>query len=103
MNAEETVSKPKVFLFINSGAGTDMVMSMAMAEDGTVVGGHCSSSNGFAKHDIGATSTWHHDGYAKHYPDGYECEWVDDVKGHAGLMAASALNQERGKAAEAQS
>jgi hypothetical protein len=95
-------TKPKVFLFINSGAGTDWVASMAMAEDGAVLAQHVSSHDEFAHHDIGHTSDWKHEEYRAHYPDGYEVEWVDDVRGHAGLMAAYAKNQEQAALAKAE-
>jgi hypothetical protein len=67
---------------------------MAMAEDGHVLAGHCSSHELWAKHDIGLTSDWKHEQYKAHYPDGYEVEWVDRPFDHEGLMAAYAKNQE---------
>lgn len=71
-------AKPKIFAFVNSGAGTDMQMVLALAEDGACLAQHCSSSHTWAKHDIGATSDWKHDEYRKHYPDGYEVVWLDE-------------------------
>ena len=91
----------KIYAFINSGHGTDMLVVVAMCEDGHNVGGHMSSTESWARHDIGVTSTWKHDDYAKHCPDGFEVEWVDDVPGHAGLMEAYRLNQEMAKTASA--
>ncbi len=89
------MSKPKIFCWVNSGRDTDMQMVCAMAEDGTGLAGHCSSSEHWARHDIGMTSDWKHDLYRKHYPDGYELEWVSDAKPgqHAGIDAAYAKNQ----------
>lgn len=86
---------PKIYCFVNSGVGTDWQNVLAMAEDGTCLAEHISSSKGFAKHDIGWTSDWQHEHYGKHYPDGYELEWVDSPKDHEGLLHAYALNQER--------
>lgn len=80
----------KIFCFINSGRGTDWIRVSALSEDGEFLAGHVSSSEGFAKHDIGLTSDWKHDAYKERYPDGYELVWVDDPKGHADLMAAHA-------------
>ena len=86
--------KPRVFLFINSSA-PEWYVGMALAEDGCFLASHVSSSPAWARHDMGLTSDWKHTAYKAHYPDGYEVEWVDDVRGHAGLMAAYALNQQQ--------
>lgn len=91
----------RIYCFINSGKGTDMCSGMAMAEDGHVLAGHLSSSEFWARYDLGLTSDRKHDEYRKHYPDGYELEWVDDPRAHEGLMAAYAKNQELGRAAAA--
>lgn len=84
---------PKIYLFINSGKGTDWVLSLAIAEDGTCVEQHVSSSDGWAHLDIGHGTDSKHEKYRAHYPDGYEVEWVDDPPRHPGLMAAYAKNQ----------
>jgi hypothetical protein len=93
----------KIFLTAyatNSGSGNvhgsrpgGDVLGCALAEDGHVLAEHLSSSVGFAKHDMGLTSDWKHDRYREHAPDGYELEWVDDRKTHAGWQAALALNK----------
>lgn len=85
--------KPKIYCWVNSGRGTDWQVVMAMAEDGHCLASHVSSCEAWAKHDIGYSSKWKHEAYAKHYPDGYELEWVDDARNHAGLDAAYAKNQ----------
>jgi hypothetical protein len=87
--------KPKIYCWVNSGHGSEFQMVMAMAEDGHVLASHCSSSEYWAKHDIGLTGTWKHDLYAKHYPDGYELVWVEDARpGRTpGLDEAYAKNQ----------
>ena len=93
------MSEPKIYCWINAGKGTDWVVSMAMAEDGTHLTSHVSSSDGFAKGDCGYLPTGM--GLSKraifdeHYPDGYELEWVDDPAPgkHAGLDVPYALNQ----------
>lgn len=95
-----TDAKPKVYAFINGTFGSDDFTVFAIAEDGTLLASHMSSSHGWAKHDIGVTSDWKHDQYAEHYPDGYEVEWVDDPRGHAGLMAAYERNQRMREEAE---
>ena len=93
----------KIYAFINSGKGTDWVVGLAIAEDGRCVGQHVSSSDAFAKHDMGADGHqamhWHD--YVKLYPNGFEVIWVDDARPgpneHAGLATAYALNQEKAK------
>ena len=84
----------KIFVFMNSGRGTDWIEGMALCEDGRYIAGHVSSSEGFFKHDMGLTSDWHHDDYKSACPDGYELVYVDDPRNHEGLMAAYKLNQE---------
>lgn len=80
-------AKPKIYVFVNGRMGRD-VISAALAEDGTCLAGHMSSSIGFVEHDMGITSDWKHDAYAAHYPGGYELEWVDDPSSHAGFKEA---------------
>ena len=75
------------------------VIAHALAEDGTGLGSHLSSSVGFAKHDIGLTSDWHHEDYREHYPSGYRVEWVEDPDTHEGWRAAFALNQQQARQA----
>jgi hypothetical protein len=97
------VGDPKIFCFINGGAGTDWVNSMAMAEDGTCLAQHVSSSSGWAVRDIGYTEgssdeltgpgLAKHKIYAEHYPDGYETVWVEDPRNHGGLTRAFLRNQ----------
>lgn len=73
---------------------------VAIAEDGTVLGGHLSSNSSFAKLDIGmdAETDWSgkHERYRAHYPDGYEMRWVDDPLNSEELMEAYRLNNKQG-------
>lgn len=96
---------PKIYCFSNVRGGGDGI-AYAMAEDGTVLGSHWCSSEFYVPHDLGVTEGSRldrHETYAKHYPDGYEMEFIRaaDVIAHAGLDKAFALNQEQAKAAEA--
>ena len=75
------------------GSGHGDVLGCAMTEDGHVLAEHLSSNVSFAKHDMGLTSDWKHDRYATHCPDGFELEWVEDYKTHAGWLAARAMNE----------
>jgi hypothetical protein len=104
--------QPVIYCWINSGRGTDCVVAMAMAEDGTCLAQHISSSDRFARLDSGFADApeahvlaveWGPNRakrarFAEHYPDGYGVEWVDDPAHHPGLLAAYALNQQ-GRAA----
>lgn len=96
------MSKPKIYAFSNVVGGGDGI-AYAMAEDGTVLGSHWCSHEGFVPHDLGVTDGSRpdrHETYAKHYPEGYEMEFVPaaNVKTHAGLMRAFELNQKQGEA-----
>jgi len=87
--------KPKIFAFCNTlPNNAQWYEVMAIAEDGTCLATHICSSPAWGPHDLGVRSDWHHDAYRAHYPDGFEMEWVDKPKEHAGLRAAYALNQE---------
>lgn len=43
--------------------------------DNEVIASHFSSSESWARHDIGLTSDWKHDKYRERFPDGYELVW----------------------------
>lgn len=94
---------PKIYLYTRRAVGwaSNDVIGYALAEDGHVLASHLSSGVGFAKHDLGLTSTWKHEYYNKHYPDGYELEWVDDPSDHAGVRAALSLNKQLWEAEQA--
>lgn len=96
--------KPKIYVFSNVVGGREGVCH-AMAEDGTVLGSHWCSNEHFAPLDLGVlpgSRPDRHESYQKHYPDGYEMEFVSsrDVAEHPGLMAAFALNQQQPKDSE---
>ena len=97
--------KPKIFLYCTpaAGWGPGDVIGCAMAEDGTGIAQHLSSSEGFAKHDMGLTSNWKHELYQKHYPEGYELEWVptDQLETHEGFQKAWALHEAKASVAKA--
>ncbi|MCB1714253.1 MAG: hypothetical protein KDK05_03865 [Candidatus Competibacteraceae bacterium] len=72
----------KIFLWcIDSGWGSNSKIGYALAEDGTALGSHLSSSLIFSKYDMGLTqpSCPKHEAYRAYYPDGYELVWVDDI------------------------
>lgn len=88
---------PKIYLFVNSGKGTDMQSASALSEDGEFLAGHLSSCEEWAKHDMGLNSDWKHGLYVARYPDGFELEWVDDARTHAGIQAAHAKHVAAGE------
>ena len=91
----------KIYCFVNSGAESDWQNVLAMCEDGNVLASHISSSEHYARNDIGITSDRKHDLYKKHCLDGYKLVWVDwkDVNNHEGIASAYIKNQEIGKLA----
>jgi len=104
MSTETQAGKPKIFCFSNVVGGGDGP-ALAIAEDGTVLGSHWCSSEFYVPGDLGVTPGSRpdrHETYAKHYPDGYEMEFVRvrDIDAHAGLQRAFALNEEKGAPAE---
>jgi hypothetical protein len=89
--------KPKIFVFSNVVGGGEGIC-LAVAEDGTVLGSHFCSDEGHAAYDLGAvkgSSPDRHRIYEKHYPDGYDMEFVPNkfVKTHSGIREAYAKNR----------
>ena len=90
--------KPEDELFciygFSNGGESGHYIAVAIAEDGTVLGDHLCSSEGYMPHDLGMLSgarpDRHTDDFQPHYPDGYRCEFVpsESIEAHAGLQAA---------------
>ena len=83
---------PVIYGF-NNGGSPGWYEAVLLAQDGTYLGGHVCSHEGYMEHDLGileGTREDRHEEFRKHYPDGYRMEFVsyDDVPGHAGLNAA---------------
>lgn len=88
---------PKIYCFSNVVGGGDGI-AYAIAEDGVILGSHWCSHECFVPGDLGVTPGSRldrHEDYKKHYPDGYEMEFVSaaDVNTHEGLKEAFRLNQ----------
>ena len=88
---------PVIYGF-NNGGSPGMYSAVLIAEDGVALGGHACSHECYMPGDLGileGTRPDRHEGFRKHYPDGYRMEFVpgDQVKSHAGLMAAYQRNQ----------
>jgi hypothetical protein len=87
---------PVIYGFNNTepGSGAGFLHAVALAEDGTVLGGHGCSAEGYMPADLGmldgSRPDRHEDDFRPHYPDGYRCVFVssDDFDGHDGLQKA---------------
>lgn len=95
---------PAIYGF-NNGGEPGWYHGVLMAEDGTCLGGHVCSDEGYMPHDLGiltGTRADRHETFLAHYPDGYRMEFIGaaDVRGHAGLAVAFAKNQELAAAAK---
>jgi len=87
---------PIIFGF-NNGGQHGWMSAALIAEDGTGLGGHCCTCEGYMPHDLGVLNGARpdrHETFRKHYPDGYRMEFVgyNSVQGHAKLTAAIAIN-----------
>ena len=86
---------PVIYGF-NNGGSTEWLRAVAIAEDGTLLGEHVCSSEGYMPHDLGvlkgARVDRHEESYRPHYPGGYRMEFVGykNARDHTGLKAAFA-------------
>ena len=93
---------PVIYGFNNGGAH-GMLSAVLVAQDGTGLGGHCCSSEGYMPHDLGVlegSRPDRHQEFRAHYPRGYRMEFVgyDAVRGNAGLVEALRLNAAKARA-----
>lgn len=104
--AKPETELPVIYGF-NNGGEPGWMRAALIAEDGTLLGGHLCSNERFMPGDLGILEGCRedrHEGFRKHYPDGYRMEFVgyDAVEGHAGLQealrrnAALPLQEQRG-------
>jgi len=96
---------PAIFGF-NNGGSPGWFQAVAIAEDGTGLGSHVCSAEGYMPCDLGileGTAPKRHEIYREHYPDGYRMVWIpsDEIDGHAGLARAFELNKALAEAAGA--
>lgn len=88
---------PVIYGF-NNGGSRGWYNGVLIAESGHCLGGHICSDESYMPHDLGViegSRPDRHETFRKHYPDGYRMDFVgaDQVRTHAGLMAAYEKNQ----------
>jgi hypothetical protein len=95
---------PVIYGFNNGGSG-DWWSACLLAEDGTGLGSHICSSESYMPHDLGVlegSRPDRHDGFQKHYQDGYRMDFIGEAevraRSHPGLELAYKLNQEKAAA-----
>ena len=91
------VEKLPVIYGFNNGGSPGWFSGVLIAADGTGLGGHLCSSEGYMYGDLGiieGSRPDRHETFRQHYPDGYRMEFVPyaDVPGHAALNEAFRLN-----------
>lgn len=82
----------------NNGSGMGGVIGVLIAQDGTGLGSHASSSEDWLYYDLGILEGERpdrHETFRQHYPEGYRMEFVsyEDVEKTEGLMEAFRLNK----------
>lgn len=92
---------PVIYGF-NNGGSPGWYSGCLIAESGHGMGGHICSHEGFMYGDLGiieGSRPDRHEGFQKHYPDGYRMDFVPtgDVLSHPGLEAAYQKNQQLAK------
>lgn len=97
------ISELPIIYGFNNGGISGWVNGVLLAEDGTGLGGHVCSDEGYMPSDLGClegSSPSRHTAFRDHYPDGYRMEFIPGevvrAKSHTGLMKAYALNQSKG-------
>lgn len=83
---------PTIFGF-NNGGSYGFMQALLIAEDGTWLGGHTCSEEGYMPGDLGILEGFRadrHETFQGHYPDGYRMEFVgyDAVPEHTKLQEA---------------
>lgn len=95
-HGKPTGELPLVYGF-NNGGERDMWEAVVVAEDGTWLGSHCCSHEGYMPSDLGMLegNTYRAEAFTKHYPDGWRTEFIGakDVPTHEGLNKAFRLNK----------
>lgn len=96
---------PVIYGF-NNGGSDGWYSAVVLAEDGTCLGSHVCSHEGWMRYDLGIYAGYredrHENDYKVHFPDGYRMDFVPsgEVKTHEGLRKAYELNQQKRKDSE---
>lgn len=91
-NNVDVSSLPVIYGF-NNGGSPGWFTAVLIAEDGTPLGSHICSSEGYMPYDLGileGTRPDRHETFQKHYPGGYRMDFVSygDCAEHDGLQSA---------------
>lgn len=86
---------PVIYGF-NNGGSPGWMSGVLLAQDGTCLGGHVCTSEGYMPSDLGVlegTRPDRHEAFRNHYPDGFRMDFVGypEVMTHPGLDAAVKL------------
>jgi hypothetical protein len=89
---------PVIYGF-NNGGSPGWFSAVLLAEDGTCLGGHTCSHEGYMWSDLGileGTRPDRHETFREHYPDGYRMAFITQayVHDHEGLTRAIELYDE---------
>ena len=92
---------PVIYGF-NNGGSSFFLSAVLIAEDGTALGSHACSNEGYMRHDLGileGSRPDRHETFRQHYPDGYRMDFVsyDEAPMHEGLQKAFELNATKQK------
>lgn len=96
------ISELPIIWGFNNGGTPGFLSAQLLAEDGTGLGGHACSAEGYMLYDLGileGTRPDRHEGFREHYPDGYRMDFVGiaESKTHPGILAAYEKNQAKGR------
>lgn len=102
---EKNIKDLPIIYGFNNGGSINFLHGQLIAEDGTALGSHLCSSEGYMLGDLGILKGFRedrHEGFKKHYPDGYRMDFVkgEEVENHEGIKNAFELNQKAGESSE---
>lgn len=95
---EKPLDELPIIYGLNNGRFGYYYEGELISEDGTNMGSHLCSDEGYMYGDLGiykGSRPDRHKGFMKHYPDGYRMNFVReaDVSAHEGLIRAFKLNK----------
>ena len=93
------ISELPVIYGFNNGGSPGWFSAVLIAEDGTCLGSHLCSDEGYMPHDLGILEGTrpdrHKEQFQPHYPDGYRMEFVEssEIASHVKLNEAFELDK----------